>query len=173
MVACKALRARKPALCGRFDSGVNSMVTSVGMKLVFRLREVGFALPVCDLIEIREDCLDQVDRSTADPDRFFLGDLPFRGEPLPVRDMAGRLELDGDGPFCNRILLVLAGQDGPWGVMADYIEGIYPDQEFESRDIIPFFLDSQGSPFRHLALWRDELLVVWETEKIADCWGKG
>jgi len=140
------------------------------MKLVFRLREVGFALPIRGLIEIREDSLDLLDRSTADPDRFLLGELPFRGEPLPVRDLAGRLRLDGKSPFRGQILLVLVGQDGPSGIVADQIDGIYPDQEFESRHISPFFLDSQGCPWRHLVLWRDELLVVCEPDKMTNFW---
>jgi purine-binding chemotaxis protein CheW len=145
------------------------MINTARMKLVFRLGEIGFALSIQDLIEIREDPGGVLDRSEADPGAMLLGRLMLRGEAIPLIDLGTCLELPVSST--SPIVLILAGESGMWGMAADRVEGIFPESEFESRPL-PIILGRQDSlPYAGLELWRDEPLVLCDARKLEDYWG--
>jgi purine-binding chemotaxis protein CheW len=145
------------------------MTNTVRMKLVFRLGEIGFALCVQDLIEIREDPGGVLDRSKADPEVLILGRLTYRGEAIPVIDLGKCLEVPSSRT--SPIVLILAGESGIWGTTADRVEGIFPESEFDSRPL-PILLGGPDSlPYAGVELWRDEPLVLCEAKKLQDRWG--
>ncbi len=146
------------------------MAVTVGMKLVFRLGEVGFTLAVDRLIALREIEVDSFDPSSAGSGRFHLGTLNLRGEEIEVRDLAGRLRLPAGQLENGQGLLVVSGQGAPWSFPVDRIDGVYPDAEFELREIGAFFLDPRDRLYERLALWRRELLVPCDPERIERCW---
>lgn len=142
------------------------------MRLVFRLGGVGFSLPVQDLIEIREEVADALDRSAADPAAQVLGALSHRGGSIPVRDLGRRLELPAPFPEEAPVLLVLTGEDGCWGVLVDRVEGIFPTSEFDTRPVPPLLVRQESLPYTHLDLWRGEPLVHCEAGVLQRCWGR-
>jgi purine-binding chemotaxis protein CheW len=139
------------------------------MKLVFRLGEIGFALSIQDLIEIREDPCSVLDRSEADSGSMLLGRLMHRGDSIPVIDLGKCLKLPVS--TTSPIVLVLAGESGMWGMTADRVEGIFPESEFESRPLPILFGRPDSLPYAGLELWRDEPLVLCEARKLEDYWG--
>ena len=146
------------------------MIESARMKLVFRLGEIGFALSVQDLIEIREDPGGVLDRSREEPGTMVLGRVMHRGEEIPVIDLGACLELPPS--ISPPIVLILVGESGPWGTTADRIEGIFPESEFESRDLPVLLCQSPSLPYAGLELWRDEPLVLCEARKLESRWGE-
>lgn len=146
------------------------MAVTVGMKLVFRLGEVGFALAVDRLVAIREKAVDPFDPSSAEPGRFLLGTLDLHGEDIELKDLAGRLRLPPGQLANGQGLLIVSGERAPWSFAVDRIDGIYPDAEFEPREIGAFFLDPRNRLYERLLLWRQELLVLCDPERIERCW---
>jgi len=145
------------------------MINTARMKLVFRLGEIGFALSIQDLIEIREDPCSVLDRSEADSGTMLLGRLVHRGDSIPVIDLGKCLEIPVS--TTSPIVLILAGESGIWGMTADRVEGIFPESEFESRPL-PILVGRPDSlPYAGLELWRDEPLVLCEARKLEEYWG--
>ncbi len=148
------------------------MVDSVCMKLVFRIAEIGFALPVGDLVEIREGVGDWLDRSAADPDHCLVGTLPHRGEMIPVRDLQRGFCLAPGSPTAIGPVLILAGRGGPWGALVDRVEGIFSDAEFSVQPL-PWLLTNQHFlPYGRVAVRNGEPLVLCEPDGLEACWGK-
>ena len=145
------------------------MIDTARMKLVFRLGEIGFALSIQDLIEIKEDPCSVLDRSEADSGTMLLGRLMHRGDSIPVINLGKCLELPVS--TTSPIVLILAGKSGIWGMTADRVEGIFPESEFESRPL-PILVGRPDSlPYAGLELWRDEPLVLCEARKLEEYWG--
>lgn len=146
-------------------------MTTGAMKLVFRLNGIGFSLPVDHLVEICEDDFvwqELADRSSGEP---LLGRLAWRDGSLPVFDLRGRLGLPPDSPFSEvQKLLVLSGRPGPWGIMVDGVEGIFPEGDFSAHRL-PLLLQHADLTYRQLDLWRTEPLVCADAETWAGCWG--
>lgn len=148
---------------------VDGMTNTVRMKLVFRLGEIGFALSVQDLIEVREDPGGVFDPSGTDPETMVIGELMHRGEAIPVVDLWYCLGIPSR--TASPIVLILAGDSGMWGITADRVEGIFPESEFESRPLPILLGRSDSLPYAGLELWRDEPLVFCEARKLESRWG--
>lgn len=145
------------------------MTNTVRMKLVFRLGEIGFALSVQDLIEIREDPGGVLDRSGADAEFMILGRLMYRGEAIPVIDLGKCLGVPSSS--ISPIVLILAGESGIWGTTADRVEGIFPESEFDFRPLPILLIGRDPLPYTGVELWRDEPLVLCDAGKLKDRWG--
>ncbi|BCR04399.1 hypothetical protein DESUT3_14680 [Desulfuromonas versatilis] len=147
------------------------MADTVGLKLVFRISGIGFALPIGSLVEIREEVQGWLDRSEAAPERGLLGRLPHRGEMIPVRDLRMGFRLPQSEPQPGELLLVLAKGVHRWGILADAIEGIFPDAEFRVHPL-PWLLASQDSmPYGRVVVRKGEPLVLCEPDMLEACWG--
>ena len=124
------------------------MTESADMQLVFRLAGRGFVLSIGDVVEIREAVALGADIAPRDA----------AGEPLEVMDLRPRLELSLAAPCSS--LLVLCGEAGPWALPVDGVDGIFPGVDF-ALESMPVLLQREPvGPFREVAIWREELLLV-------------
>lgn len=171
MIAFKALCACEFSRSGTSRSEGDGMMNSVRMKLVFRLGGIGFALPVQDLVEIREDPGGVLDLSASEPSTPVVGHLMHRGETIPIHDLREALGLSPSPVAEGSIVLVLDGGTGAWAVTADRVEGIFPMEEFESRPLPLLLIRREPLPYTHLDLWRDEPLVLCEARRLEHCRG--
>lgn len=117
------------------------MTDSADMQLVFRLAGVGFALPIDDLVEIRE-----------------AGNFGEAGDAPERLDLAAGLGLEA--PVSGGALLVLCGEAGPWMTAVERIEGIFPAGDLRYLSMPPLLQRDVTLPFEVLALWRQEPLHV-------------
>ncbi len=146
------------------------MADSVLMKLVFRIAEIGFALPINDLVEIREGVGGWLDRSTADPALCLVGTLPHRGEMIAVRDLKRGFRLALESAEVAGPVLILAGRGGPWGALVDRVEGIFSSAEFDVQPL-PWLLTNQAPlPYDRVAVRNGEPLVLCEPGGLETCW---
>ncbi|ALC15906.1 chemotaxis signal transduction protein [Desulfuromonas soudanensis] len=139
----------------------------VAMKLVFRIAGVGFSLPLENLIEVREgmDGVGKIPPSASDR-------LELRGDFIPLRDLRRRLALpDFSAARGNLKALILAGSDGPWGILVDRVEGIFSLAEFKPKPLPLAFGGIESRPYDRLELWRDEPLVVCDVLRLETGWG--
>lgn len=156
-----------PGLC----SGVG-MVGSLGMKMVFRLGGVGFALPINDLIEVKEVLAEELHDSADEAEPGLLGFYLHRGGLIPVRDLGGRLDLPC--PVFSRgqiSLLVLPGADAPWGLAAEQVEGVFPDAQFRQLAVTEWIFSARMWPFAQIVLWKGEPLLHCEALTLERVWG--
>jgi len=148
------------------------MLGSLGMKLVFRLGGAGFALPVSDLIEVNEITTEALQVSVTHEEPDLLGFSPHRGSLMPVRDLGGRLELPrAIFPGGQITLLVLPGADAPWGLAAERVEGVFPNEVFRHVSVSEWIFSGRMWPFAQIVLWKDEPLLLCEALTLEHVWG--
>lgn len=148
------------------------MLTSLGMKLVFRLGGAGFVLPVSDLIEVNEIPADALQLSAAQGEPGLLGSFLHRGGLIPVRDLGKCLDLPRTRfPGEQVTLLVLPGADSPWGLAAERIEGVFPNEHFRHVSMSEWIFSSKIWPFAQIVLWNDEPLLHCEAMTLERMWG--
>jgi len=119
------------------------MTDSAEMHLVFRLGGIGFVMPIDDLVEIRE--------ATPAAPAAVASD-----EPLPV-DLPRALGL-APAHIEGGARVVLCGNSKPWVLQVEHIDGIFPAREFDHRPLPELLWRDVLSPFKHLAIWRGEVL---------------
>ena len=144
---------------------------TLAKKIVFRLGNYGFSLPITNLLEIREGLGEWFDQSCADTATGLLGTLTFRGEQLPIRDLRAALDLPGISPNASLTILTIGHQGHHWGIIVDRIEGIFVAGEFVSRDLPELLIDPRNQLYRKLDIWRDEPLIQLDGEMLFRCWG--
>lgn len=139
----------------------------VAMKLVFRIAGVGFSLPLESLIEVREGIEDAGELPPS-----AAASLELRGEAIPLRDLRRRMALpDFFGDRGKLRALILAGSDGPWGILVDRVEGIFPLSDFKPKALPLAFGGNDSRPYDRIELWRDEPLVVCDVLMLETGWG--
>jgi chemotaxis signal transduction protein len=143
------------------------MTGVAGKRLVFRLSGVGFSLAIGDLLEILEAREGILDTSAADADLALLGLLSVRDEAIHARDVHGLFRLS-PGDFASAILVV-AGADGAWGLLADRVEGIFPLESFCCCEVPPLLQEGVSLPFTAIELWQGEPLICFDP-KVVDQW---
>jgi len=145
--------------------GIGGQMTgSAEMKLVFRLAEVGFSLPVNLLVEIVE--LEKAPRVSRRKDAPPWPEVDYRDEKIPVVDIAKAFGLDKNAGSALT-MLVLHGELGRWGTLAHEIEGIRPASEFEERGLSPLFSLAGETLYDKIDIWRSEPLIQLEPERFA------
>ncbi|HAD03541.1 MAG: hypothetical protein A2091_08575 [Desulfuromonadales bacterium GWD2_61_12] len=148
------------------------MLTPLGMKLVFRLGGAGFVLPVSDLIEVNELPADALQVSAPQEESGLLGSFLHRGSLIPVRDLGERLELPRPlFPGEQITLLVLPGADAPWGLAAERIEGVFPNEHFRQVSVSEWIFSRRIWPFAQIVLWKNEPLLHCEAMTLERLWG--
>lgn len=135
------------------------MINSSGKRLVFRLADIGFSLPIENLLEILEVDEGTLDETAADANLGLLGLVAFRDEAIYLRDIYSHLGLTTLAR--PGLYLVVAGSDGAWALPVDRIEGIFAASEFRLRSL-PSLLTSAPLPFANVDLWRGEPLVRFD-----------
>lgn len=141
------------------------MADSAEMKLVFRLDGIGFSLSVNLLVEIVE--LDKKPRVSRKKDAPPWPQVDFRGEPIPVVDIAKRFDLNPSPDGDSQAMLVLHGELGRWGALVHTIEGIRPNGEFSERSLSPLFSLGGDTLYDSIDVWRDEPLIRLEPDRFA------
>jgi len=147
------------------------MADAGGMKLVFRLGGVGFALPVRDLIEVAEVPVAQLEAGSGDDAAYMDGWLLRRGEAVPLFNLARRLRLSVPAATGQLTVIVMAGADGPWSIVVERIEGIFPGGEFVLVPVAEWMFQRASWPFERLALWREQPLIHCESLALESRWG--
>lgn len=136
------------------------------MKLVFRVGGIGCSLVVEHLVEVVEFGMSELDTSVADPDKAKLGEFCYRDEQLPVVDLAGAFGLNPSAVSDSCAVLVVAGEEGPWGAVVEKVDGVYPASSFRPVDVPIALLCSGQKLYTQLDLWRGMPLVCLEPYRI-------
>ena len=141
------------------------MSVSDRMRLVFRLAQIGFTLPVEELIELREGSRSWIDAAAADSRRRLLGKILHRGQPIAVLDPRPGIGL-APAPLPEQVTLLVVGpREAPRALPVDRMEGIFPGEEFVVQELPPL-LRRPGQGYDTLEIWRDEPLVRVDLERI-------
>ena len=116
------------------------MVDADLLRIVFRVDDVTFVMPVADLLAIRGVDEDDLTPQAQPSDPFQLGSLTYRETDARVYDLAslfGLVEekLGKEGP-----LLIFAGSDSPWAVRVDCVDGVVDAAHFEFQNL-PAYLN--------------------------------
>lgn len=135
------------------------MATAEQMKLVFRLGEVSFSLPVDHLVEIRQGSTGWLDRGRHDTTCFRLGSIAQRDGQLDVYDLGGLLQLPAWSGSDEMTLLVLTGVQGAWAMPVDEIAGIFNNDSFTPLSVSPLLGHVSRLPGLAFELWQDQVLV--------------
>lgn len=138
------------------------MIDSTGMKLVFRLHGVGFALPLGDLIEVGEGLSGLLRPLVAAEASAAVGMIEHRGVEIPLLDLGACLDFAAVDLAGVDDFLVLAGADHPWALAVDQVVGVFPAPEFTLLPAPVWYFRESGRPFRVLTVWREEPLILCE-----------
>ena len=141
------------------------MTGSAEMKLVFRLDGIGFSLSVNLLVEIVE--LDGKPKLSRKKDAPPWPQAEFRGEMIPVVDIAECVGIKGKPRAGAFTMLVLHGEIGLWGALVHTVEGIRPNGEFEERTLSPLFSLGGASLYDSVDIWREEPLIQLAPDRFA------
>lgn len=132
------------------------------MKLVFRVGRIGCSLIVERLIEVVEIEPGDLDLTQADPVTAKLGEFSYRGEILPVVDLGAVFGLKSPSDPSSMTMLIVAGEDAPWGALVEKVIGVYPSTMFTTVEL-PLALRCRGlKVYSELDLWQGEPLVCME-----------
>lgn len=135
------------------------MATAEQMKLVFRLGEVSFSLPVDHLVEIRQGSTGWLDRDRQDTACFRLGSVAQRDGQLDVYDLGETLQLPPWSGAGEMTLLVLTGVRGAWAMPVDEIAGIFDNDSFAPLTVSPLLGHVCRLPGLAFELWQNQVLV--------------
>ena len=138
------------------------MIGSSGMKLVFRLHDVGFALPLDDLIEVGEGLGGFLRPGPVSTASCSIGTIEHRGIEVPLLDLGAYLDLGAVDLSRANNFLVLAGADRPWALAVDRVTGVFAAAEFASVPVPAWYFREWQRPFHTLAIWREEPLILCE-----------
>ena len=130
-------------------------------RLVFRIAEVGFALSLEDLVEIREAGAGVLDRSAADPEIGLLGLLDYRDEAIHAINVRQKVGLPAPESY-ETAYVIVNGSDGVWAMPVDKVEGIFPVEEFAVYEVPLLLRLNNELPYQTLQVWRSEPLVSCE-----------
>lgn len=137
------------------------------LKLVFRLADLGFSLPVDHLVEVCREPVDRIMPAAADSVSAPIGTLSQHRGEWPVYDLGRQLLRSAWVGSGESTLLVLSGHAGPWAIPVDEVVGFFPADEFASLQSSPLLQTVPLVAGLRFERWRDELLVagdagVWE-----------
>jgi len=135
------------------------MATAEQMKLVFRLGEVSFSLPVDHLVEVRQGSAGWLDRARQDSANHRLGSIAQREGQLDVYDLGEILQLPPWSGHGEMTLLVLTGLRGAWATPVDEITGIFANDTFVPLMVSPLLVHVSRLPGLAFELWQDQVLV--------------
>jgi chemotaxis signal transduction protein len=134
------------------------MATAEQMKLVFRLGQIHFSLPVDHLVEIRQGSAGWIDRKGQDATGGRLGSINQRDGQLDVYDLGYFLLLPPWSGSGEMNLLVLSGRDGPWAVPVSEVIGIFPNEAFSPLTTAPLLTHICKGKGAACEQWQDTLL---------------
>lgn len=141
-----------------------NMTDAALMKLVFRVGDIGFSLIVEHLVEVVHLRADEIDESGDGEGE--AGRFRFRNGSVELVDLGRAFGLTKGDLHDELSVLVLSGEQGPWGGVVGSVEGVYPQDSFTTRDL-PISLMCTGQKlYSQLDIWRGEPLVCLEPYKI-------
>ena len=146
------------------------MVDADLLRIVFRVDDVTFVMPVADLLAIRGVDEDDLTPQAQPSDPFQLGSLTYRETDARVYDLASLFGL-AEGKLCEEgPLLVFAGSDSPWAVRVDYVDGVVDAAHFEIQDLPIYLFADQFVPYHQVALYDGKLLISVDSQQIDQAW---
>jgi len=141
------------------------MLDAERMKLVFRLGGIGFSLPVDHLVEIRQGPAGWLEPDPAARKTGLLGRFHQGKDSLSVLDLGRCLGLP-PGPVPEPLtLLVVPGKNGPFGIVAERIEGFFKAEEFVPLGLPPLLQGRVPAVYNGFDLWRSELLIAGDAAR--------
>lgn len=133
--------------------------TEGGMKLVFRLDGIGFCIDVAALMEVKECLIDCLDRDKEDSRQGVLGQVPFRGDLIPLYDPRFTFEFVAR-PLPEQFkIMVLTVQQALFAVAVEEVEGIFPATQLQPVELPTLLREPDRQPYKGLELWQGEPLV--------------
>ncbi|MDF1580452.1 MAG: chemotaxis protein CheW [Desulfuromonadales bacterium] len=141
------------------------------MKLVFRLGAVGFSVSIGEIVEILESHPGRPGGENIDKCRFLLGETVCRRGTVPLHDLRRRMQLSSDHGVNDATILVLGDDSRCFGVIADHIDGIFPEAEFVTFSVPFQFVDGAVPVYERIDLWSDEPLVALDFRTLVASWG--
>lgn len=137
------------------------MTVTSDKNLVFRIAGVGFALPLDELVEIKEAGAGVLDRTAADPENGLLGLLEYRDEAIHAVNVRQKLGLPVPESF-EAAYVVVNGEEGAWALPVDKIEGIFSAEQFTEHEVPLLLRMNAELPYRTLQVWRSEPMINFE-----------
>ena len=140
------------------------------LRIVFQVCDVGFVMPVTQLMAIRgsgEFALHAVD---VPPGSSVLGTVDYHDAEVMVYDLPDLMKLDREGREQDGLLLVFSGADSPWAVLVDQVYGVVGVEELQFYDLPAYVLDDGAVRYRQLAQLEGQLLVSLEAALIEAAW---
>jgi purine-binding chemotaxis protein CheW len=119
-------------------------------------------LSLDDLVEVCEGLAGQLRIPESQHGFASVGSIEHRNNNVPLFDLGTFLGLGRFDPATANYFLVLIGSDHPWALPIDRAVGIFPAADFTCVPASDWFFQLPGRPFRTLAIWRDEPLVLCE-----------
>jgi len=144
-------------------------MAAIEMNLVFRLNEIGFVLPICHLLEIREGAQEWLDPGGAESEVEVFGKLFLRGVTVPVFNLREKYGLPSAVDQEVTTVLVLGKPGKPWGITVDGVDGLFPRNEFVPHEL-PLLLRSSEQVYDTLDIWRGQPLIHCDPKKISAGW---
>ena len=137
------------------------MQYSTEMKIVFRLKGVGFSLSVTDLLHIQELEFGSVAEVVSEFGSVGLVD--YDGTSVPIYDSAPLFQMGETILGSTPLVLIISGDNGPYAILIDKVDGIFAIDQFVAVDMPDFFLASLDRPYSSVDIRNGEPLVSFNS----------
>ncbi|MDG5469818.1 hypothetical protein P9J64_15960 [Deltaproteobacteria bacterium IMCC39524] len=110
------------------------MVDADPLRIVFHANDIGFVMPVANLLAIRgegEDALAALERPDSPLQTGFMVD---RETDFAVSNLMSLFEPPEPDSNVESQLLVFAGSDFSWAVKVDHVTGVKPSAQFKCQN---------------------------------------
>jgi len=146
------------------------MVGAEHLRIVFRVNDTGFVMPVADLLAIRGPGEDELTLTSHSGGSLQLGTMAYRETDVMVYDFASLFELGEYPAPAEHLLLIFAGADGPWAVPVDHVSGVVNESGLMFQDLPEYLFRDGTVPYHQVAVYQEQLLVSTDVQQVEETW---
>lgn len=146
------------------------MVDADQLRIIFRINDISFVMPVADLLAIRGSDEDDLSPAPEGSSALLLGSFTYRDAEVKLYDFAALFELNGFAGEHEHKRLVFAGDDGAWAVPVDDVTGVVGVNDFRFQDLPGYLFKKDDSPYQQVALYQDQLLISTDADRVGTAW---
>lgn len=134
------------------------------LSIIFRVGGLGFVMPVAALMAIRD--LEVLDSRAAEESfgPCQSGNIQFQNVTIPVFDLMSFLQLPVTAPQAESRYLVFSGDECPWAIVVDRVDGLFPRTVFDEQGLPAYLFETGGAVYDSVAVRNGEPLVSFEPE---------